>query len=118
MRKAIAKYLKAKSYRAFLNKRDLTKPKEKVNTTYFRIKIILGIVLGIIGFFALSRMILYFSTLLNIMTDLIKTSEMTPEFKLIVVCIGIYLNYLFITLVLNFIFKIFNLIPPKYDLIE
>jgi len=52
------------------------------------------------------------------MTDLIKTSEMTPEFKLIVVCIGIYLNYLFITLVLNFIFKIFNLIPPKYDLIE
>ena len=54
-----------------------------------------------------------FTYLLNLMIDLFKLSDTSPEFKIILVCIAIYVNVLVFTMVVNVAYKLHSLLEDK-----
>ena len=69
----------------------------------------------IFGIIALYQIIPYFTTLLNILTDLIRTTNATSEFKIILICLSIYITILIFNLIVNTIFKILEMLEKLQD---
>lgn len=73
----------------------------------------LTITLGIVTILSISRIITYFQELLKILIELFKLTDTTPEFKIILTCISIWVNCKIFDTIANIIFKLHSLIKNK-----
>ena len=67
-------------------------------------------VLGITGIIVLYLIIPSLTKLLNLLVELFNLTNTTPEFKIILVCIAIYVTCKVIDTILNLIFKLNSLL--------
>ena len=70
--------------------------------------------LGVLGIFALYSIVPYFMNLLRILIELFKLTDTTPEFKIILICISIYVTCQVINTIVNLIFKLHSLVEDKW----
>jgi len=70
-------------------------------------------ILGLIGIGLLLKIVPYFMNLLQLLIDLFKLTDTTPEFKIILVCISIWVNVLIINTIVNIVFKLHSLLENK-----
>ena len=73
----------------------------------------LRITLGIFGIMALFRIVPHLMSLIRLLVELFKQTDTTPEFKIILVCLSIYVTCSVFSLIINIIFKLHSLLEDK-----
>ena len=72
------------------------------------------IALGTMGILFLFKIVPYLTDLLNLLVELFKlTTTTTPEFKISLVCISLWITCSVINVVVNLIFKLHSLLENK-----
>lgn len=69
--------------------------------------------LGVFGIITLYQIVPYLMDFLMLLVYLFKLTNTTPEFKIILVCLSIYVTCNVISLIVNIIFKLHSLLEDK-----
>lgn len=70
--------------------------------------------LFIVGGVALYQIVEYLSKLLNLLVELIKRTDASPEFNIILILVSIFITCQVFELITKLIFKMYSLLKVKY----
>jgi len=75
----------------------------------------LRIALGVLGVMALYQIVPYFIKMLNALVILYRLTEetTTPEFRFLLICLGLWVNLTVFTTITNLVFKLHSLLEDK-----
>ena len=71
--------------------------------------------IGIIGVVAIFKLVPYFMDLLNILVELFKLTDTTPEYKIILICISIWVTCKIMDVIVNICFKLQSMLKCDHS---
>jgi len=71
--------------------------------------------LGVLGIIALFKILPYFTFQLEMLVELFKLTDTSPEFKIILVCLSMWVTMSVMNMIVNIIFKLHKLLEDKLD---
>ena len=73
----------------------------------------LKLTLGVLGVIALFNNVPHLLNAIQLLVPLYKQTDKTPEFKLLLLCISIWVNCVVINTIVNLVFKLHSLLEDK-----
>jgi len=73
----------------------------------------LRLTLGVVGLIALFNIVPHLLEAIQLLVPLYKMSDKSPEFRLLLLCVSIWVNCVVINTIVNIIFKLHSLLEDK-----
>jgi len=71
--------------------------------------------LGVLGVVAIYQIVPYFMDLLKLLVEMFKLTDTSPEFKIILLCISIWVTCSVITTITNIVFKLQKMLDKEKE---
>ena len=73
----------------------------------------LRLALGVCGLIILFQIVPSFIKMLGFLIDLYKLTDTTPEFKMLLIIVSLWVNLTVINVIINYVFKLHSLLEDK-----